>query len=159
MVTVQMMAHLAGRGACDPRIRAMAASIAADAGVRDVRAQIAAFRWWLVTHFRFIPDPVLAETLHEPLVMFQAIDETGTFEGDCDDAAILASTLAASVAIRSRFCVLAFGEIEEFAHIYCELQDPATGEWLEMDVTTRPDVRRRFSGSISRRWYLPGVSL
>lgn len=129
-----------------PLVQHVAMSATADAP--DVLAQWRGLRAWLVTNTRFrldAADPVaranpdLLEVVHTPLDQLAAIARDAIVEGDCDDVAVLAATLAMAVGLRARFVVLGWlspGPSASYRHIFTEVAAP--GGWLDFDVTRNP---------------------
>lgn len=96
-----------------------------------------AVRRWVNAHFTFVPDPVHEERLHTPEVQLRQIRMGGVSRGDCDDAAVLAGAVAASLGMRTRLVVVAFlDKRAPFSHVWVEVA-PSTGlgAWIECDVT------------------------
>lgn len=150
------MAELVDLRASDPLVRDVAISIVQGIPRERVDAQIAAIRAWLAQHCEFIRDPLHDELLTDPRILLRKVIAGGKAYGDCDDAALLAATLGASVGIPPRFAVVEFfGNVPGMSHIWTELHDGT--RWFELDVT-----RSASQGPIRirRRWdvplYLPG---
>ena len=56
--------------------------------------------------------------------------------GDCDDQAVLAATMLASLGYETRFKTVALrGSPDELSHVYVEVRDKRTGRWLSVDPT------------------------
>lgn len=121
----------------EPVIRT-AARIAMFEQPRDQGSQAMAIRDYLVSVFRFVPDPKGVETLRTPLYQLREIHELGAVAGDCDDAAILGAALGLAVGIPAYFRVLKFRPGADFAHVFTILTPRGSGA-IDLDVT-KPDT-------------------
>jgi transglutaminase-like putative cysteine protease len=56
--------------------------------------------------------------------------------GDCDDQAVLAATMLASLGHETRFKTVALrNSPDELSHVYVEVRDKRTGRWISVDPT------------------------
>lgn len=63
--------------------------------------------------------------------------------GDCDDQAVLASTMLESLGYQTRFKTVALDNSpEDLSHVYAEVRDKQTGDWIPLD----PTVTRAYPG-------------
>jgi transglutaminase-like putative cysteine protease len=77
------------------------------------------------------------ETLQAPRVTL----ELGA--GDCDDQSMLASAMLKWLGYATRFRTISLSSSpEEFSHVYAEVRDKQTGQWIPLDTT----VERAYPG-------------
>lgn len=117
------MTELSKRGARHEGVRARARDLSSPQAIRR----------WLDRRFEFVRDPPGLELLKAPDVMLQEWEHTGTFTGDCDDAAIMAAAVALAAGFRVRWMVLGFRRRGPFKHVYAEAWDGR--RWIDFDVT------------------------
>jgi transglutaminase-like putative cysteine protease len=127
------MARLSRAGLRDQDIRNLAASITREGflegfGIpnKDYEGEAARLLDWVRANIRYVRDTTQVELLHYP----QTILETGT--GDCDDMAILLSSLLETVGHPTRFIAVAF-EPDIYSHVW--VQDYIDGEWVDLEPT------------------------
>jgi transglutaminase-like putative cysteine protease len=122
-----MQALVYGRGGVkSPDVRV--AALEAVKGVERGQAEIESVFNWVKEHIEFRGEH--AETLQEPRVTLQL------GAGDCDDHAMLVSALAASLGFRTRFRTVATpSSPEDFSHVFAEIEDKKTGQWIPVDST------------------------
>ena len=129
--TIRMMERLAmGReGARSPNIRALALHIVSHIANRDYPAQIRAMFDWVKQFIAFRGEH--AETLQSPEVTVKLA------AGDCDCQATLLAALLGSIGFRTRFVTVAGDpeEPNEFSHVYLEVRDRTSGQWIPLDTT------------------------
>lgn len=144
--TVARMVQIARTRSLAPAIRATAVTILRGVGGRDQLAQARLLRDWVSTRMLFLPDPTLAEGLHDPLEMLQGIARHGIVRVDCDDVAMMTAALALSVGLHARFVVVAVAPGRHYSHVWAEI---GSGEqWVTVDPT-RP---ARGVPPLVRRW-------
>lgn len=137
-VTVSHLIGMVKRARANPSFRARAVSLVRGCGGRDLGCQLITLRAWLQSRYRFVRDPYGVELVHGPEYQLAMIDRQGFFEGDCDDAAVLAAALSAALGFRTRFRLLGFYNLRIWSHIYAEALGP--NGWFEFDIT-RPARR------------------
>lgn len=129
--TVKIMCQLAmGRyGARSPKIRALAANIIKQAGIRekDYRAEADALAAWVRDNIRYMKDVYGQETVSPP--------EEVAFNmgaGDCDDQSVLLAALLSAIGVPTRFKVMGLTP-QMYSHVYLQaLPVPAHG-WVTYD--------------------------
>lgn len=142
--TLAEMAALIRKGSLTPAVRETAITVAGDSN--DPIRQLVALRSWLQGHWQFVLDPSSGELLHDTAWLLRDLRERGAIAGDCDDAAILAGALAASIGYRVALVIIALGPANAgaevpFSHVWASAsppQDfPVDGRqlWLELDIT------------------------
>lgn len=141
--TVALMGALMRDGVADPLVRATVTNIVRFVPENDWLGQLRAIRDWCSQHIIFLRDPSGVELLHDANWMLQQIAENGTVHVDCDDAAILAGTLAGAIGAAVDCVVVAFLDRDApFSHTWVQASPLATvrsaspGQvWIEFDVT------------------------
>lgn len=132
--TLAAMRDAVNRGLTQPIVLGVVQRIARTIEARDPVQVWRAIRSWLLARFQFVPDPLDVETLRTPVEQLRQIAATGVMGGDCDDAAILAATLAKAFGLRVRFVVLGFfSPRDPYRHVYAEVRSP--DGWLDFDIT------------------------
>jgi hypothetical protein len=83
---------------------------------------------WIKSNIEFRGE--YQETLQSP----EATINLGA--GDCDDQAVLAASMLNSLGYETRFRVVALhGSPDEYSHVYVEVRDKTTGDWIPLDPT------------------------
>lgn len=126
--TVSMMQSLVrgAGGVLSPMIRQ--AALEAARGMERGQGEIESV-------FNYVKDRIefrgeYAETLQEPRVTLQL------GAGDCDDHASLVAALLASLGFETRFKTVATPRSDgDFSHVYVEVQDKKTQQWIPLDST------------------------
>lgn len=75
------------------------------------------------------------EVLISPLAMLREIAEKGNTFGDCDDAAMLAAAMLASVGASVRFAAVNRNPDGSYAHVFCQYRFPRADDWIDFDPT------------------------
>lgn len=132
--TVWRMRRLARRGARDPLLRWLAASIVRQDADAGARAQ--AVRDFLERAVDFTQDPDGVELLKSVRYQLRELELHGRVAGDCDDVAVLGAALGMALGLPARFVLLAFTPGAPYEHVYAELL--TRSGWVELD-TTKPD--------------------
>ena len=116
-------------GAINPQIRQSALNIVRGIDSANKQGQIAAVLDWVKQNIEFRGE--YNELLQTPLVTLQL------GAGDCDDHAQLISALLKSLGFKTRFQTVAADaeDPQQFTHVYAEVQDPASGQWVALDST------------------------
>lgn len=125
--TIEQMENLVDAGVKDPRIRQTALEIVAGIPAKDSSAEIEAIFFWVKQNIRFTKDPYQIELISNPLrtLEFKA--------GDCDDLAILLSSLLRSIGYNTRFKVVSAKASGKFHHVFCQVY--FGGDWISLDPT------------------------
>lgn len=153
-ITLARMAELARGAASQPLTRQTVYSILGGSQApRDRWSRAALLREYLQAHVRFRPDPVGPgvfgaledlESLTDPVSQLATIQRAYTFEGDCDDAAVLGAALALPMHLTARFRVVGFDPLGGYTHVWTDVLTERG--WRDLDVTRRsqviPPIRR-----------------
>lgn len=123
--TVAVMQRIARAKAGDPRVRQLALRIVQEARVRshDFLDEARAIGNFVQQNVRYVRDPNGIEQLHDPIYLIQQIVK-GTAQGDCDDQALLVSTLLLSIGAQPYFAIVRYtGTSGPYNHIYTVVYD------------------------------------
>lgn len=144
VATLERMKRAAREEYSSPLVRAWATK--ATAGCRPYDHQCRAFRIleFLREHMQFTPDPRGVEAVGTPGFHLAQLTADGRMFGDCDDAAVLAASLALSVGMPARFVAASFKADGAFHHVWTEGYTGAA--WQELD----PFRSERFNGQATR---------
>ena len=66
-----------------------------------------------------VPDPENCEYVRAPRYQVECYLETGRLEGDCDDAAVLASSMLRSIGWPSFLIAIRMPGQSDFSHVFC----------------------------------------
>ena len=108
-----------------PKVRALALAILQQANIQshNFLDEAKALGEFVQTNVRYVRDTNGVEQLHDPLYMINEI-EKGTAQGDCDDQALLLSTLLLSVGAQPYYAIVRYkGTSGPFNHIYTLVYD------------------------------------
>ena len=150
--TVRHMKRLVREGKVSPSVRGLALSITRGIAGRNGIAQAVAIRNWLAINIDFTRDPSGAELLYTPQRLVRILTERGPpLRIDCDDIAVLAAALGASVGLRARFQLVGFSPNAPFRHVWTDLASPSGDRrWVQQDVSRSSQPLPM--GRIKRRW-------
>jgi Transglutaminase-like superfamily len=97
-------------------------------GVERGQHEIDAIFDWVKNNIEFRGE--YSETLQSP----EATINLGA--GDCDDQAMLAAAMLNSLGYETRFVTVALhGSADEYSHVYVEVKDKQTQNWIPLDPT------------------------
>ena len=151
---VGYMQRLVREGKTTPAVRDLALAITRGIPGRSGVAQAVAINTWLASNVDFTRDPAGAELLYTPARLVHILTSRGPpLRIDCDDVAVLAAALGASIGLRSRFQLVGFlSPRAPFQHVWTELASPSGDKrWVQMDVT-RASQPLPMDRAVSRRW-------
>lgn len=140
--TVRMMQSIVfGReGVGSPQVRG--AAISAVRGQQRGIDEIHAVFNWVKDNIEFRGE--YAETLQTPVITLQL------GAGDCDDHTTLLAAMYESLGFETRFNTVAVGKSNEYSHVFLEVKERVSGQWLPVDTTVgssypgwKPDNIRR----------------
>jgi transglutaminase-like putative cysteine protease len=108
--------------------RVRQAALEAVRGVERGQPEIDSVFNWVRDNIEFRGE--FNETLQSP----EATLNLGA--GDCDDQSMLTAALLASLGYETRFRTVALrGSENEYSHVYAEVRDKQTGQWMSLDTT------------------------
>lgn len=129
--TVRMMRGFVegSEGASHPLVRQTAVNIVRGIDSHNKQGQITAVLDWVKQNIDFRGE--YNETLQTPVVTLQL------GAGDCDDHSQLIVALLKTLGFKGRFCTVAADAEDptQFTHVYAEVQDPDSGQWVPLDST------------------------
>lgn len=133
--TVELMRRLIDRGVTDPELRALTIKILRDSGAppHDPLAKADAIYSWVHTNIYFVNDPVDSDgDPKETLSPARDILQFGG--GDCDDFAVLMSTLLQIAGFQTHIVTVASDPRDpgQFTHVYPEVE--IDGAWIPVDA-------------------------
>ena len=128
----------------DQAIRRKAESIIRGLPDHDDTAEIPALFSYVQSVFHYVGDPVDIEYVKSPQVIDGEVDNTGAFQGDCDDAVCYLSALLKSIGYNVVLVVTAPSESaagiptnsNEYTHIFLRVL-MNDGTWLGLDPTAK----------------------
>lgn len=134
MFTLGQMAGMIRRAPQSPLVMQTARALAGT----SQRQSAQAIQFFVRRAFRYVDDPVYDEHLEDAEYMLLEYERTAMVKGDCDEAAILAGSLALAIGIPVELTVLAFddgtGDAPHFSHVFATLL-PNDGPRVSADVT------------------------
>lgn len=107
---------------------------------KDYLGEILAINNWVAEKVVYLNDPMHLELVKDPQRLCEEIFERGQARGDCDDIAVLMSTMALLVGRHAQFVVVGFGESGSYSHVFSRIQDPRSGKWIVCDPVAGSDV-------------------
>lgn len=131
MQTLAVMADLIRSGPRSPIVMQAARALAVGVGQR---AWAISILYFVRRAFKYVDDPVTDEHVSDAEYMLREYDRTAQVRGDCDDAAVLAGSLAHAIGIPVYLTVLAFENGAPYSHVYATLC-PDNGSSIDVDVT------------------------
>lgn len=145
--TIGHMASMARNRSIHPAIRAAAVGLLRFHDGNDQAAHARAIAEFLDQRVHFLPDPTLAEALHDPLEVLAEIAQHGIARVDCDDVATFAAALGLSVGLKPQFVIASFSPTRRYSHVWTEFVLPY-GRVVPVDPTrplTMPTVTRSWT--------------
>jgi transglutaminase-like putative cysteine protease len=141
-----MMSDLVKAGKKNPAIRQRATSLVQDLPSKDRLGEIERLFNYVQNSIRYVRDIHDVETLHyAEQVMSQE-------HGDCDDKAILLSSLLESIGHPTRFVAVGF-QPGEFSHVFVDTMI-GNKKWLSLDTTEYHPIGWRPPGIVEiLLWY------
>lgn len=129
--TLKIMRSYVRQFKIDIRIRELAQSITKNLPDKDWGGEINAIHAYIKNHIRYVRDITGVETIATPTVTL----DTGS--GDCDDQAVLISSLLESIGHPTRF--IAIGTIPNvYQHVYAETK--LGNRWVSVETTEGVNV-------------------
>lgn len=149
-----MMRRLVRQGVADRLTVESAQAIVRACPQRDARCEALKLRAWLARYFRFVRDPARQETLRPARLLLEQQKRDGVASGDCDDAAVLGASLAASIGFQPFAMVTGRRPGAPYQHVYSVLPlAPYSSGFVDLDVT-RPANMPAPNGARMMGWLL-----
>lgn len=134
------MSDLVKRGKKNPSIRQKAVTLTQSLDQKDYLGEIATLFAFVRDNIRYVRDIRGVETIHFPE---QILDQE---YGDCDDKAVLLSSLLESIGHPTRFVAVGFTGPDEYSHVFV---DTKVGPgWLTLETTE----------NVPMGWRPPGIT-
>lgn len=137
--TLRLMRQLVQQWKTNPGIRQLAVRLTQGLPQQDYSGEVRALHAFVRDKIRYVGDTSEVETLHTP----QRVLEQAA--GDCDDKAILLSTLLEAINHKTRFIAAAFHDPGVYEHVWIETA--LGGQWYPLE-TTKP---------VPAGWSPPGI--
>lgn len=113
--------------------RSVAENLLGTGTIRNPDTFVAILKRWLLTYVTIVDE--FEELLISPMVMIDSINSRGQAFGDCDDIAMLAASILASIGALTRFQARFRQPDGSFAHVFCQYKFPYDPEWSDFDPT------------------------
>lgn len=121
-----------------PALRTKAENLVSTCQERDEVCEISRVYAYVLSHFRYLPDPRPFEMLKSPEVADLEIETKGAFQGDCDDVTMYLCALLSSIGFGMKICVINVrGMGDDYRHVYPKVFIKRTQEWLTLEATAR----------------------
>lgn len=122
-------AAMGNEGARNPHIRAVAVHTVEDVPNRDARGEVRAIFNAVQKSIAFRGEK--GELVQTPVVTLHLC------AGDCDDHSVLLAALLQALGHKTRFVTVAADpeDPNTFTHVYVEVYDRASGQWMPLDTT------------------------
>ncbi len=137
--TVNSMIHAVNFAlSTEPAIRDRAERLVEGCPERAEMCEVGKIFAFVMSHFRYLPDPRPFELLKSPEVVDSEINTRGTFQGDCDDATMYLCALLSSIGYGMKICVINVnGMGDDYRHVYPKVFIKATRTWVTLEATAR----------------------
>lgn len=127
--TLKHMRQLVQQSKLNHANRDLANSIIGSVPAKDWTGELCALFEWVRANIRYTLDPNDQETIQDA----QTTVRLGY--GDCDDFAILLSTLCECIGHPSAFVALGFGDTCDYSHVLVIASGAGETDWVWMDPT------------------------
>lgn len=126
-------------------IREMVEEICSDVQSKDHVSEPLAIYYFTCANTRYMRDPRTVELVRAPRVIAEEISQGLRPSLDCDDMAAFILALAASAGCKGRVVTVAFRDMfyngeRQYSHVYAQVQDPRTGQWISLDPVAGPKI-------------------
>ena len=128
------------RGERSLLVRSITEEVIGDLWPKDYLGEILAVCHWVAEHVVYMNDPLHVELVKDPQRLCEEIKARGKARGDCDDIAVLIATMCMQLGRQAQFVVAGFGEQGNYTHVFAQVQDPRTKEWIVCDPVAGTDV-------------------
>lgn len=122
-------------------VRVVAEDIVRGLRGKDYLGEILAIRNFVMQRVRYLNDHLHIEYVKTPERLLWEVLQYGVAEADCDEMAELIATLGLCIGRQARFVVVGFGEPYDYSHVFAEIQEPKTSEWIICDPVAGSDER------------------
>lgn len=122
-------------------VRAVTEEVVGELWPKEYLGEILAINAWVSEHVVYLNDPMHVELLKDPQRLCEEIVAKGFARGDCDDIATLIGTMALQVGRHARFVVVGFAEKGNYSHVFAQVLEPRSGDWIVCDPVAGYSVR------------------
>ena len=130
--TLRLMRDIVRQYKTNLSIRHFAMQLVANVPDKDFEGEVYAVFSWVRDNIRYTRDVNGVETLQTP-------DKTIQLgQGDCDDQAVLVSSLLESIGFQTRFTAIGF-QPGIYQHVFCEVM-MLDHSWIPLETTEGSDV-------------------
>lgn len=127
--TLRIMRQLVRDYRTNLDVRGCAVNVIFLTPAKNDAAEIDALFSYVRDNIRYVRDILDVETIATP-------DKTILMGyGDCDDKTVLLASLAESVGYPTRFVVAGYNTPGALEHVYLQILNTASGEWIDCDAT------------------------
>ena len=130
------MASLVQRRRDDRAVRDLALRVTEGCRPLDTRCRMMRVLDYARRNLRYELDPRGGELIHDPVDTIGRIGSYGAAAGDCDDGAVLISSMLESLGIRTRLRALSTRPDRRLHHVAVMAQD-RSGFWIYLDPFLR----------------------
>lgn len=123
---------------------------------KDYLSEIIAVRNFVHEHCKYSNDALGVEQIQDPERICDQIVKYGKAVMDCDEQALIIATLCRQLGREVRFVIVGFGRQGSYSHVFAQVKEPKSGQWLTVDPVAGTD-----EASMMRRittyqiWNLP----
>lgn len=162
--TVAQIKRLALEAQSRYPIRLLAEDIIGRLQPKDFLSEILAIYWWVVGHVRYANDPRTVELVRSPREVLARIERAVAQlrqvaadpslrwrpSLDCDDLTALFAALFLSIGREVRIVTVAFRDAffagkRQFQHVYLQVREPRTMQWIVLDPVAAEETPRMLS--------------
>lgn len=101
---------------------------------KDYLSEILAVRNFVGEKVKYANDPLALELVKDPQRLIEEVSKHGVAVGDCDDAALLSSTMLRQLGREAEFVTVGFGAPNNFSHVFSRVKEPKSGRWIVVDT-------------------------
>lgn len=127
------------RGEQSTLVRSLKDHIVRDIAPKDYLSEILAVRNFVAEKIKYSNDALAVEQVQDPERMCQEIVQFGKCVADCDEIALLIGTLCRQLGREIEYVTVGFGRPNSFAHVFCRVQEPKSGQWIICDPVAGTD--------------------
>jgi transglutaminase-like putative cysteine protease len=134
--TLQLMAAMVRKRRDDRQVRDLALRLTADCARGDTKCRMARVLRYAKGAMRYELDPRGGELIHDPVDTIERVAAHGLASGDCDDGAVLVSSMLESLGVATRLTAVSTRKDRKLHHVAVEAKDPS-GFWVYLDPFLR----------------------
>jgi hypothetical protein len=112
---------------------------------KDYLGEILAVNNWVSEKVVYLNDPLHVELVKDPQRLCEEVKSRGHARGDCDDIAVLISTMCMQLGRKAQFVCAGFGRTGDYSHVFARVQEPRSEEWVVCDPVAGTNVKNMLS--------------